>query len=781
MKKIFSKRWLGNLLIVLFGLVVLFITSLVVYKEFFISADTTNVFVGNGQDQQFNFSYSADAIDPSIKYQIVNIPAFGTSFKFLEIIDQTAVDNALGAPTDSGDITTFPHSHPAYEVPYIHNLDVENSETKYMAIVPMPPYQYTWGRIANTSSATYKLLIAAKSFAQGNDSNRATINTAISQYESAAKLASSNFIIDDTSHTLITKDSNILAQCTGAPTDCDPDVQPATFDASSDQDYYNAFKISVDPNFHYQQPAANSLTLKIFNSALSNAQSSSVQDTTSVPKLNSAKANYQRQIPGNSASGGLTLSSIATIQHNESQTVSFSLDMAKLVLPTNGATLQTLLLNIDEKTFCTISFRGDSNSPDTTNSPGCVWNSTPANFVYSGSFTWDQNTGQNLGTGVPSSSSGRILALKAFDSNHNSLVSVSKNVVVLPGTGSDTTTGGGVIPIKLIVPQSVDKSKADASKQVQIKISASNLKGTPPVEKIAWYICKGTQTTITGNDSTGCDEKEKFGPFAQDSFKDKVVTWDASESAVGTYVVMAKAFGAPTSPNVYPDYPGATKVVSSNITVVENMGDNNTSGGSDGGGSITADWAANFQKSSIDTIDKLLKLIGPFSLYILGFLAVIAIIIAGMKYITSAGDPKGAEVGKKGVLFAIYGIVGATLCVVLIRTTISEVQKIIGTILPDPSNPGTILPTQLGGPNASMMDIIGHDSGIIWRIIQLAVYYAEVVAVFYILYASFLYLTSYGDDSKAEGAKKTIIWAVIGLAFILSANILINIFGQALK
>jgi hypothetical protein len=57
------------------------------------------------------------------------------------------------------------------------------------------------------------------------------------------------------------------------------------------------------------------------------------------------------------------------------------------------------------------------------------------------------------------------------------------------------------------------------------------------------------------------------------------------------------------------------------------------------------------------------------------------------------------------------------------------------------------------------------------------VYYAEAAAVFYILYASFLYITSFGEESKAESAKKTLIWAVIGLAFILSANVILKIFA----
>jgi len=417
-----------------------------------------------------------------------------------------------------------------------------------------------------------------------------------------------------------------------------------------------------------------------------------------------------------------------------------------------------------------------------SDSQNCIWDS--AKLI--GSFTWDTNTGQDLGTGSPGK---RTLTLKAFSSasGSNEFGSVSKTVTVLPGTGDSTTPGGGIVPMSVTVPQSVDQSNKDASKKVTVKISASNLNpngvdGPNRVGKIVWYLCTGNQQTIINSDSTGCSEKEKFGPFTQNSFADKLVYWDASGSAPGTYTVMLKAFSLPANAGdtTYPDYPGATKVVSSNITVVETMADAGGTGGGDNAptGSITPDWAANFQKSSLDTIKAIASRIGSFTLLILAILAVLAIIIAGMKYITSGGDPKGAETGKKAILYTVYGIAIAILSISLIQITISEVQKIIGDRLPSPDQPDKFLLPGFGGTNASVYSIIGHDNGFIWRVIQLAVYYAEAVAFFYILYASFIYITSFGDDAKAESGKKTLLWAVIGLAIVISANFLINTFGK---
>jgi hypothetical protein len=206
---------------------------------------------------------------------------------------------------------------------------------------------------------------------------------------------------------------------------------------------------------------------------------------------------------------------------------------------------------------------------------------------------------------------------------------------------------------------------------------------------------------------------------------------------------------------------------------------------------------ANFQSSrSIQTIRDLVERVGSFSLMLLGFLAVVGIILAGMKYISSGGDEKKAEAAKKALLFTVYGIIITVVSITLINTTISEVGRLITVRTPtatESDNVDTVLERikTWGGPNATILDIIGQggvdpstgqtrESGMVWRFIKLAALYAQLVAFFYILYASFLYMTSYGDENKAESAKKTLIWALIGLAVIISATTILNIFGEIL-
>ena len=167
--------------------------------------------------------------------------------------------------------------------------------------------------------------------------------------------------------------------------------------------------------------------------------------------------------------------------------------------------------------------------------------------------------------------------------------------------------------------------------------------------------------------------------------------------------------------------------------------------------------------------------IGGFTLLILGILAIIGIIMAGLKYITAGGDQQKAESGKKALLFSVYGIILAVLCVFLIQTTVNEIRRIAAPI-PGATNTTEItMPFKNVGPVAELADFF-NQNGLIWAVITLAIVYSEAVAIFFILYASFQYMTAYGDESKAEGAKKTIIWAVVGLAVVLSVNVILNIF-----
>jgi hypothetical protein len=51
---------------------------------------------------------------------------------------------------------------------------------------------------------------------------------------------------------------------------------------------------------------------------------------------------------------------------------------------------------------------------------------------------------------------------------------------------------------------------------------------------------------------------------------------------------------------------------------------------------------------------------------------------------------------------------------------------------------------------------------------------AGTVASIYIVIGAFQYFTAYGDESKAEGGKKTLMWAIIGLVFIILGQVVLG-------
>lgn len=58
--------------------------------------------------------------------------------------------------------------------------------------------------------------------------------------------------------------------------------------------------------------------------------------------------------------------------------------------------------------------------------------------------------------------------------------------------------------------------------------------------------------------------------------------------------------------------------------------------------------------------------------------------------------------------------------------------------------------------------------------LNIAYFAVGIVAVIIVIYAGFQYVTSNGDSSKASTAMKTILYAVIGIAVVISAFAITN-------
>lgn len=79
-------------------------------------------------------------------------------------------------------------------------------------------------------------------------------------------------------------------------------------------------------------------------------------------------------------------------------------------------------------------------------------------------------------------------------------------------------------------------------------------------------------------------------------------------------------------------------------------------------------------------------------------------------------------------------------------------------------------------------DEVGGLSNYIWKIvlnaIEMAIVAAAYIAVFFILYGGFLFMTGGDKPAQVEKARKTILDAVIGLVIAMAAVAIINlIFG----
>lgn len=64
---------------------------------------------------------------------------------------------------------------------------------------------------------------------------------------------------------------------------------------------------------------------------------------------------------------------------------------------------------------------------------------------------------------------------------------------------------------------------------------------------------------------------------------------------------------------------------------------------------------------------------------------------------------------------------------------------------------------------------------VIKNLIQWALIFAGVIAVFLIIYAGFKFVTSKGDPQEVDNAKKTLTYAIVGLLLILLSFAILNL------
>lgn len=94
-----------------------------------------------------------------------------------------------------------------------------------------------------------------------------------------------------------------------------------------------------------------------------------------------------------------------------------------------------------------------------------------------------------------------------------------------------------------------------------------------------------------------------------------------------------------------------------------------------------------------------------------------------------------------------------------------------------PGNNGQI---EIGAPEGIPTGGLSENSGIIGWIISLFLLAAVLTALAFLIYAGFMWMSSRGDKTKIESARKTIVFAVIGLTIAFLSFFIVGLFSTIL-
>ena len=76
--------------------------------------------------------------------------------------------------------------------------------------------------------------------------------------------------------------------------------------------------------------------------------------------------------------------------------------------------------------------------------------------------------------------------------------------------------------------------------------------------------------------------------------------------------------------------------------------------------------------------------------------------------------------------------------------------------------------------NDDMPKSLTGDNGIVTTVINTMLFIVGILSVIMIIYAGIRYVTAHGDKGQVEGAKNTLIYAIVGLIVSIVAYALVN-------
>jgi hypothetical protein len=138
---------------------------------------------------------------------------------------------------------------------------------------------------------------------------------------------------------------------------------------------------------------------------------------------------------------------------------------------------------------------------------------------------------------------------------------------------------------------------------------------------------------------------------------------------------------------------------------------------------------------------------------IIAVLAVLMIVVGGIIYMTAAGDQGRVDLAKKAVTSAVIGLALALAAPAFLQ----QIYSIMGA---DTPNSAPVA-------NKSMSQIILDTLNVLLGIIG-------TLAIIMLVVGGIMYMTSGGDDARAETAKNTIKYSIVGLIVAITSLIVVT-------
>lgn len=151
-------------------------------------------------------------------------------------------------------------------------------------------------------------------------------------------------------------------------------------------------------------------------------------------------------------------------------------------------------------------------------------------------------------------------------------------------------------------------------------------------------------------------------------------------------------------------------------------------------------------------------------LRVIGFLAVIYVIFAGIKYTMSQGSPDEVAKSQSTIINALAGL------------AISLISIRFVSFLGNQFSSGTGATTSRGLDLSSLPNPNGiANGGIVGTILSIVFAIAGAIAFLYLVLGGFHYVSSQGDTQKVARAKSTIMYALIGLVVVIMAQTIVSL------